>query len=217
MRTKKILNIRPASATIRVMTIPSPTRRAFIKACAALSAAAILPVAAAEVRSLSILNVHTNERVDVVYKRGDSYDAQGLSRINHVLRDHRRNEAIEINPQTLDRLYEVGQKAKARYPHIDLVYHVNSGYRAPETNEMLRKGGGHREGGQAKLSRHMFGDAIDFRIPGVPLTVLRDIAVCSGSGGIGYYQISGFIHIDSDRTRHWPGTWAPNRRACEAS
>lgn len=199
------------------MTTYNATRRAFIKACAALSAAAILPVAAEDVRSLSILNVHTNERVDVIYKRGDSYDAQGMARINHVLRDHRRNEVTEINPQTLDRLYVIGQKAKERYPQIELVYHVNSGYRAPETNEMLRNRGNHREGGQAKLSRHIFGDAIDFRIPGVPLKELRDIAVCTGGGGVGYYQISGFLHIDSDRTRHWPGTWSPNRRQCSVS
>lgn len=56
-------------------------------------------------------------------------------------------------------------------------------------------------GGNTKdTSRHVAGHAMDFRIPGVPLDVLR--AYCSGFSrvGVGYYPRSKFVHLDV-RTR----------------
>lgn len=56
-------------------------------------------------------------------------------------------------------------------------------------------------GGNTKdTSRHVAGHAMDFRIPGVPLDVLR--AYCAGFSrvGVGYYPRSHFVHLDV-RTR----------------
>jgi hypothetical protein len=65
--------------------------------------------------------------------------------------------------------------------------HVISGYRKP--------------GGYTKdTSRHVAGQAIDFRIPGVPLTDLRDYCDKIDHVGVGYYPRSQFVHLDVRRT-----------------
>jgi uncharacterized protein YcbK (DUF882 family) len=78
-------------------------------------------------------------------------------------------------------------------------FHVISGYRSPETNALLRK----RNRGVAKNSLHVVGKAIDIRLPGVPLSVLRRVAVKLRGGGVGYYPRSNFIHVDIGRVRYW--------------
>jgi uncharacterized protein YcbK (DUF882 family) len=49
----------------------------------------------------------------------------------------------------------------------------------------------------------MDGKAIDIRLPGVPLTELRDVALSLKAGGVGYYPREQFVHIDTGRVRHW--------------
>jgi len=73
-------------------------------------------------------------------------------------------------------------------------------------------------GGNTKdSSRHVAGHALDFRIPGVPLEVLRAYCARFNRVGVGYYPRSNFVHLDvraSDaRWTDWslPGE-APVRR-----
>jgi uncharacterized protein YcbK (DUF882 family) len=49
----------------------------------------------------------------------------------------------------------------------------------------------------------MKGQAIDVRLPGVPLAELRDAAISLKAGGVGYYPKSQFIHVDTGRFRTW--------------
>lgn len=49
----------------------------------------------------------------------------------------------------------------------------------------------------------MQGEAIDIRIPGVPVSKLRDLALSLHRGGVGYYPRSGFVHVDVGRVRRW--------------
>jgi uncharacterized protein YcbK (DUF882 family) len=49
----------------------------------------------------------------------------------------------------------------------------------------------------------MQGQAIDIRLPGVPLADLRDAAVELKAGGVGYYPGSRFVHLDTGRVRRW--------------
>jgi uncharacterized protein YcbK (DUF882 family) len=65
--------------------------------------------------------------------------------------------------------------------------HVISGYR--------KAGGATRES-----SRHVAAQAIDFRIPGVPLEELRAYCERLDHVGVGYYPNSGFVHLDVRRT-----------------
>lgn len=190
-------------------------RTIFMKASApvVLASALGLPAMAQDIddtQTLSLHNLHTEESLTVTYKVNDRYIPEALEKINHLLRDHRRDESTEINPQTLDRLHDIGEEVKERYPDVTVTFEVISGYRAPETNSALRSNGG----GQAQKSRHMEGDAIDMRIPGVSTKALRDIAWCTGTGGTGYYAQDGFIHIDSGRQRFWPAGWDPQKIKC---
>lgn len=153
--------------------------------------------AAAETRSLKIHFVHTGEKVNVVYKRNGRYDPKGLRQLNNVLRDWRRNEPTKMDPRLFDLLWEVYRQSGAT-SYITAV----SGYRSPQTNNMLRS----RSKGVAKESQHTKGTAVDFYIPGVPLKRLREIGMKLQAGGVGYYPRSGspFVHMDVAGVRAWP-------------
>ena len=146
-------------------------------------------------RSLSLLNTHTGERLqEVVYWERGSYIPDALNHLNHVLRDHRTNEVHSIDPMTLDLMAAISRKVDAKRP-----FEIISGYRSPQSNQALR--GASR--GVAKNSYHMQGKAIDLRLPGVPLKILRKAALDLRMGGVGYYPKSNFVHIDSGNVRSW--------------
>lgn len=154
--------------------------------------------ASADTRSLKLYNLHTHEKTEIVYKRNGRYDQAGLKKLNHFLRDWRRNEPITMDPRLMDLVWEAYRASGSR----DYI-HVICGYRAPATNSMLRS----RSKGVAQKSQHVLGKAMDFYIPGVPLKKLRDIGLKMQGGGVGYYPTSGspFVHMDIGNVRHWPG------------
>ncbi len=146
-------------------------------------------------RSLSLLNTHTGERLnEVVYWEQGSYLPDALSHISYVLRDHRTNEVHSIDPIALDLMAAISRKVDAKRS-----FEIISGYRSPQTNRALRK----NSRSVAKNSYHMQGKAVDLRLPGVPLKVVRKAALDLRMGGVGYYPKSDFVHIDSGRVRSW--------------
>jgi len=62
-------------------------------------------------------------------------------------------------------------------------------------------------------SRHVAGEAIDFRIRGVPNTDLRDFCKSFDNVGVGYYPNSLFVHLD---VRRESATWTDFSRPGEA-
>lgn len=158
--------------------------------------------ALAETRNLKLYHLHTHEKAEIVYKRNGRYDKGGLKKINHILRDWRRNEPTTMDPRLLDLVWQAYRQTGSS-AYIQVV----SGYRAPQTNSMLRS----RSKGVAERSQHMAGKAMDFYIPGVPLKKLRDIGLKMQGGGVGYYPTSGspFVHMDVANVRHWPGISRP--------
>jgi uncharacterized protein YcbK (DUF882 family) len=76
-----------------------------------------------------------------------------------------------------------------------------SAYRSPKTNNMLR--GRSANSGVAKKSQHLLGKAIDVRLEGISTAVLRDQAIAMRRGGVGYYEASDFVHMDTGRVRRW--------------
>jgi uncharacterized protein YcbK (DUF882 family) len=154
-------------------------------------------VANGDTRTISLHHMHTGEDLTVTFKRNGRYDDEALKKVNHVLRDWRRNEEIEMDPRLLDIVWEVYRDVDAKAP-----IQVVCGYRAPSTNAMLRK----RSSGVAQHSQHMLGHAMDFFIPGVPLEKQREAGLRLQRGGVGYYPSSGspFIHLDVGSVRHWP-------------
>ena len=148
-------------------------------------------------RTISFANMHTKETLTVTYVRNGRHVPEALKKINHMLRDWRRNEAIEMDPSLIDLVYDVHQELGSHAPVT-----VVSGYRSPVTNAALRG----RSRGVAKHSQHMLGKAMDLYFPDVPLERIREVALKFQSGGVGYYPTSGrpFVHIDTGSVRHWP-------------
>lgn len=154
-------------------------------------------VANGDTRTISLHHMHTGEDLTVTFKRNGRYDEEALKKVNHVLRDWRRDEEIAMDPHLLDVVWEVYREVDAKVP-----IQVVCGYRAPATNAMLRK----RSRGVAQFSQHMLGHAMDFYIPGVPLEAQREAGLRLQRGGVGYYPSSGspFVHLDVGSVRHWP-------------
>ncbi len=145
-------------------------------------------------RRIKLHNLHTGEKIDVVYWSQGHYNKDSLDQIDALLRDHRNDHLVSIDSSLLDALTNLQQRLQSRR-EIQII----SAYRSPETNALLRKQGH----GVAKRSFHMFGKAIDFRIPGQKLSDVRLAALSLRSGGVGYYPQSNFVHLDSGRIRHW--------------
>lgn len=155
--------------------------------------------AQAETRSLKLYYVHTRERAEIVFKKDGRYVQSGLKKLNYFLRDWRRNEPTTMDPHLFDVVWQIYRLSGSK----DYI-HVVSAYRAPATNDMLRTRSS--SSGVAKNSQHTLGKAMDFYIPDVTLSRLRQIGMKQQSGGVGYYPASGspFIHVDVGNVRHWP-------------
>jgi uncharacterized protein YcbK (DUF882 family) len=175
------------------------SRRSFLKfgvlATAAIAAGPQILRAAAvgRERSLSFLNLHTDEKLKIVYWADGQYVPESLTAINKVLRDHRTGAVHPIEPKLLDLLSELRTNLDTTES-----FHIISGYRSPETNAMLRG----QSTGVAKHSLHMDGMAADIRVPGRTLELIRKAAISLKSGGVGYYP-SQFVHVDVGRVRTW--------------
>lgn len=148
-------------------------------------------------RSLSFYNIHTGERLDTVYWSMGRYHLDALSRINHIMRDHRTGKVEQIDPGLLEILHTLKKQYDVKEP-----FHLISGYRTPRTNHILSI----QSHDVAPKSLHMSGRAADIRLPGVKLSTLRETAMDLALGGVGYYPKSDFVHIDTGRVKHWQGT-----------
>jgi uncharacterized protein YcbK (DUF882 family) len=152
------------------------------------------PALSIDERRLSFYHTHTAKRLDVVYARGGEYVDSALDDIERFLSDFRTGDRRTIDPDLLDLIYEVRESLDS-----DGTFEVISAYRSPKTNEMLRG----RSSGVAENSQHTVGKAIDVRLQGVDLGRLRDAAIAMQRGGVGYYEESNFVHLDTGRVRRW--------------
>lgn len=147
-------------------------------------------------RWLELTNTHTGEVVRATFRNADGYVPEALKQLQHVLRDHRSNEAHEMDPVLFDQLSDLALAAQ-REPRYEII----SGYRSPKTNAMLHS----QSNGVSERSLHMQGRAIDVRLKGFSSAELRDLALAAKRGGVGYYERSNFVHIDTGRVRSWVG------------
>ncbi|MGO9539203.1 MAG: YcbK family protein [Terriglobales bacterium] len=146
---------------------------------------------------LRFYHTHTGERLDVVYRRGDQYIPEALDELDHFLRDHRTGDVRHFDPRLFDLLHDLTASLDDSGGEIDVI----CGYRTPWSNEFLRTRNPHT--GVAEHSLHMQAEAIDIRLPGIPTSELRDAALRLHRGGVGYYRISDFVHVDVGRVRRW--------------
>jgi len=162
------------------------------------SAPAVVPSIASTVQpvyQLHLYHTHTNERLDIVYRRGDRYDPEALAQLEHFLRDHRTGDVHPYDPRVFDLLRDLTDSLGRPNGEIDIV----CGYRTPWSNQFLRS----RSSAVAKHSLHMQAMAIDIRVPGISTTELRNAALHLHRGGVGYYAREQFVHVDVGRVRRW--------------
>ncbi len=145
-------------------------------------------------KTLTFYHTHTGETLQADYWLNGQYQPEALKKIDHFLRDHRNGKSKPINTGLLDTLHHIHTMITSDKP-----FHVISGYRSPETNSYLR----HQKKGVAKKSFHLKGEAVDIRVPGVPLKKLRRIAMELKMGGVGYYPGPDFVHVDVGPVRCW--------------
>lgn len=145
-------------------------------------------------RALTFDNIHTGERAQIEYWADGRYLSDGLSAVNAILRDYRNGEVHAIEPRLLDLLHRLRTTIGSGSP-----FQVISGYRSPATNAMLRATGH----GAASKSLHMKGWAIDIRLADCELTHLRDAALGMRGGGVGFYPLDNFVHVDVGPVRRW--------------
>lgn len=148
-------------------------------------------------RTISLYNIHKKETLNIVYKRNGKYVPKAMKKINHIMRDWRRNESTKMDPKLIDLVWSIHSQLGSQKP-----VHIISGYRSKKTNERLRRKGG----GQARNSRHIMGKAADIHFPDVSAKQIRNSALIRERGGVGYYPTSAipFVHVDTTGVRHWP-------------
>ena len=126
-------------------------RRSFLKGSAAIAASSVFPhlvQASAEQsseRTLSFINLHTDEKLRCCYWANGNYDLNSLNEINHILRDHRTNDIHEMDAGLIDLLHNLHEITGSKSP-----FHIISAYRSPKTNKKLRQ----KSNGVAKRSLH---------------------------------------------------------------
>ena len=152
---------------------------------------------AARDRTISLYNIHSKETLTIQYMKGGKRLPEAMQKINWMLRDWRKDEPTQMDPDLIDLMWEIHAELGSQEP-----IHIISGYRSRDTNSMLRR----TVGGQASESRHILGKAADVHFPDIPIRQLRYSALIHERGGVGYYPTSAipFVHIDTDRVRAWP-------------
>ena len=145
-------------------------------------------------RTLSLVNVNTDEALIVTYWSDGAYRRDALDKLNHFLRDSREGAETEMDPLLFDVLWHTQM-------HVGFsgTVEVLSAYRSPTSNAWLAS----VSRGVASDSQHMNGNAMDISMPGVPVFKVRQVARSLGMGGVGFYPRSGFVHIDTGPVRYW--------------
>jgi uncharacterized protein YcbK (DUF882 family) len=122
-------------------------------------------------------SANTGETLEVAVNLATGeVQADSYRRLRHLMRCLRTGAETPVDPRLIDLLYRIAQRTHQK---IVLV----SGFRAPMFS-------------LATLSYHTRGMAADIRIPGMTPLMVRDLAESMGVGGIGYYPVSGFVHVD---------------------
>ncbi len=135
-------------------------------------------------------------RLRLVDSRGRA-SRRAFARLSEIMRP-RRSPPRSRHPQPPARLLELLARTSDHFGGRTI--HLISGFRPA--------GGYTRE-----TSQHVAGHAIDFRIEGVPNTVLRDYLRTFDRVGVGFYPRSSFVHFDvRDRNAYWVDWSRPGER-----
>src|SRR5215469_14242615 len=143
-------------------------------------------------RRLRLVNPHTGETFNGLYRDDHGPLATAMTDLSVFLRDFHSGATIGIDVGVIDFLVAVMDAVDAQSASI------LSALRTPETNAMLAR----TTFGVAENSQHLYGRALDVRFPG-RLADAMATARAMRRGGVGWYPYSGFIHLDCGPVRNW--------------
>ncbi|MBN2528139.1 MAG: DUF882 domain-containing protein [Deltaproteobacteria bacterium] len=147
-------------------------------------------------RDLALYAVNLGIRVRVFPFLSDgTLDPEAVAEIEIAFADKHSKETHTIHPRLLKLLYRLAVQFDAR--QINLI----SGY---------------RESADGTESHHGNGTAMDIMIPGVKLPALAKVARRLGHVGVGYYPVSGFVHVDvrEKASYFWVDPSGPGKHSC---
>lgn len=148
-------------------------------------------------RILSFHNINTGERLSLAFSLEKGIISPEAKKIDYFMRDKRNGEVHQMDPRLFAKFYRMQQALGLRNAEINVI----CGYRSPASNSAMRR----RSRGVASNSYHLRGQAVDFRIDGVPLVKVRNAVQGLRDGGTGFYPRSNFIHMDTGPVRTWKG------------
>ncbi|MEL6683391.1 MAG: DUF882 domain-containing protein [Pseudomonadota bacterium] len=151
---------------------------------------------AGDIRRIAMHSGRTGEHLDTIYWIEGEYIAEAVREINLHMRDWRTGDAVQMDLRTIDIM-----SATLNLLETDEPYLLLSGYRSPQTNNMLRS----RSSGVARNSLHMRGQAADLRLTSRTPTQMANAAIACRAGGVGRYNGSNFVHMDCGPIRSWRG------------
>jgi uncharacterized protein YcbK (DUF882 family) len=155
-------------------------------------AALALPAPERAPRKLRLLNAHTGETFDGIYRDTDGPLGSALADLSIFFRDFHSGISMEMDVGVIDFLSDVMDAVG-----VDRAT-ILSAYRTPETNALLAR----TTFGVAEHSQHVYGRALDVYL-GNKLTDAVLAARRMQRGGVGWYPHSGFLHLDTGPVRNW--------------
>ena len=87
-------------------------------------------------KELELYNVNTQEKLEAVFWVAGDYVPEALGELNQFMRDWRRNQVIDIDPDLYKLLHDLYNEVDAEKP-----IHLISGHRSEHTNNSLRAQG----------------------------------------------------------------------------
>lgn len=146
-------------------------------------------------RVLNLYRPETGEKLHLEYLRDGQWQNRSYDHLCWLMRDIHVNKHVAMD-YNLIAILDWLQWYLRQYGYTQPLQ-ILSGYRSAETNRNIE--------GAAKASQHLLGKAIDLRIPGVPAEYLGKLVQWLSRGGVGVYNNSNFVHIDTGRVRTWRG------------
>ncbi|MBN2529991.1 MAG: YcbK family protein [Deltaproteobacteria bacterium] len=143
----------------------------------------VMPVA-------TLYNAHTRETLPIFDSPKPKPEL-----VRHFFRCRGFGETVDMAPALLDVLLAAARQFQAK--RISII----SGYRSPKFNDALAKKGRR----VAAESRHMKGEAVDFRLDTVEARELGKWLRENFEGGVGTYRADNFVHVDVGPKRSWNG------------
>ncbi len=155
------------------------------------AAAQALPVPP-KPRRLRLVNAHTGETFDGVYRDQSGPIPRVVDELCVFFRDFHCGAVTRMDVGVFDFLADTIDAVGATRAT------VLSAYRTPATNAMLAR----TMFGVAENSQHLYGRALDISLDR-GLEQAMEAARAMRRGGVGWYPHSNFIHIDTGPVRNW--------------